>query len=236
MSIALARIFVRSPTRLRCFFTDTVTAAPSGAFAVSSLDGNANPSVVEALILQGSQVELVLATGLVGGGSYQLGLTGGLVAGGGPTAPAATMQFSAPAVRAAPSAELSIQLLSSNLFGEDIAWNGSDWVQGPDGDLAIISGQENARSAIVRRMFSEGLLWAPDYGLKPTEFVDGPAGELPQLVGRAQAQALADDRVTKATATLLGESPEDPAEQVIQINLTLADATQTTVQATVPTL
>jgi hypothetical protein len=235
MAIALARVFPRTPTRIRCFFTDTVTAAPSGAFTVGSLGpvDFIDPPVVEALIVQGSQVELTVSHELAAGGNYELHLTGGQVHGGTPTAPGATIAFTVSSPPLAPSGQLSIALLTSNLFGEDISWNGTDWVETQDGDLAITTGPENARQAIIRREFSEGLLWDPSYGLKPNEFVDGPAGELPTLAARAETQALSDDRMKTASAKLLGASPTDPEDQVISVDLTLVDGSTVNVQTTV---
>jgi hypothetical protein len=236
MAIELASIFVRTPTRIRCFFTDTVTAAPVSAFAIESTDGvGVDPAIAEALILQGNQVELTLSDALVGGGSYSLTLTAGLVHGGAPTAPGVVVGLVAPASKAAPSKQLSIELLTNNLFGEDIAWSGTDWLEGPDGDLVVVSGRENARAAVTRRMLSDGLAWDDTYGLKPSEFVDGPEGELQTLVARAETQALADDRIKSATAKLLGASAANPEQQIIEISMVFADDTSAVTTTTIRT-
>lgn len=231
-AIALARIFVRSPTRIRAFFTATVDSAVGTVFSLSSTDGSAVPTPVEFLILSGNQIEVILDSALTGGGNYSLSLNPTRVSNGSDTAPPVTFDFTAPSQPQAPSGSLSITQLSAAFFGEDIQWSGTDWVEGPDGDIAVASGPENARTAVIRRELSEGVLWDASYGLKPSEFVDAPAGELPSLMARMETQALADDRVKKATATLLGADASDPEQQLVNLNLTLADGTSTS--ATVP--
>lgn len=225
MAFILARLFVRTPTRIRFFFTDTVTAAPLSSWQFSSLDGNPDPVQVESLIVQGSQVEVVLSAALVGGGSYRATLRALHVASGFPTAPAATFDFRAPASAAAPSQQLSIAAFKANLFGEDVVWTGSDWAEGADGDLLVNTGPDVAVSAVLRRESSEGLMWDPSYGLKPSDFVDAPAGELANLVRRIERQAIADDRVKAAKAKALGAAADDPEQQIVGLDVTLIDGT-----------
>lgn len=236
MAISLVRAFVRSPTRIRLFFTADVVSAPLGAFVVGSLTPQSpdDPPVEEALILQGSQVELVLGLPMFPGGTYELHVFGGLVTAAGPsTAPEAFVKLYPSAVPTAVSSQLTIQQLSANLFGEDIAWDGSDWLEGPDGDLTPVSGPENARQAVKRRMLSSGLLWDDTYGLKPDEFIDAPAAEMPALAARAEIQALADDRIKTATAKAIGADPDEPGRQLINIDLTLIDRSTTSVVSSV---
>lgn len=232
MAFELLQVFVRSSTRLRFFFSDTVTGAPLGAWVLSSLDGNPSPVQVQSLIVQGNQVELVLSDPIVGGGFYRATLRALQISSGFVTAPATSLDFIAPNAAQPASNQLSIKAFQSNIFGEDIAWNGSDWVEGHDGDLATVTGPENARAAILRRQLSDGLIWDDSYGLKPSEFVDAPDGELPELVLRAEAQSLADDRVKSARARSLGTSVENPEQQLIGIDVEFIDGT--TASVTVP--
>jgi hypothetical protein len=235
MSFALSRVFVRSSTRLRLFFTGLIDTAPIGSFFVGSLTPQSpnDPPVEEAFIVQGSQVELVLGSAMYPGGTYQLHLSAGVVSSGAEIAPDALVNISNPAPPPTASSDLTIQELASNVFGSDIAWSGADWIEGADGDLDVVTGPENVRQAVRRRMLSSGLLWDDSYGLKADEFVDAPETTLPALALRSETQALADDRVKSATAKVLGADTQNPEQQLIGIDITLVDKRTVNVVATI---
>ena len=88
------------------------------------------------------------------------------------------------------------------MFGQDLFWNGTDFLEDASGDLSDIAGPLNAKVAIERRLLSDGLPWDDTYGAKPSQYVDGTAPAAQNLRGALEKQALSDDRVQSAKATL----------------------------------
>jgi hypothetical protein len=197
---------VRTPYRLR---VDLGSAYVAGSlvpslYAVASLDDRGDSPVVSGVMAvpgAGTFVELALATPLVETGRYRVTLT---------AVPTATASFSGTEdFLVSRSASLPSALPSTVtdfnrvLYGADLLVSGGDFVEGPDGDLAELAGAENMRQAVTRRLMSAGLPYDPEYGAKPREYVDAPTLAAGALSGRLTSQAVADPRVTKATADLV---------------------------------
>lgn len=206
MAITFQSVVYRSPRRIRLVFSNTLAA---GAFAttwytVTSTDSlGVDPSVLAALIVAGSPnvVELALSDEMAEGGGYAVTALAGV-----PAADASTLASNTAlplrAPGAAPADTGPTAEAREDLYLYDLAFNGDDFVETGDGDLATVSGIENAESALKRRELSEGLLWSSAYGAKAREYVDGPSTALPELRAALINQALLDPRVKAAEATL----------------------------------
>jgi hypothetical protein len=134
-----------------------------------------------------TQRELVLSWELVEGARYSL--TDGV----------STTSFMTPEHRPALARGLTGDAYDRQFFGADLCFDGTDFVEQVDGDLAECAGEQNGRAAFRRGMLCEGLQWAPDWGAKLREFVGAPSPVLIQVSGAILAQARRDDRVGKVT-------------------------------------
>ncbi len=218
MSITLLTVIPRHERRLRLLFTNTLA---SGAFTTPSLYTIANqdsagisPDVAGLLVVSGSTnaVEIALDNDLVGGAQYLVSAVG------------------VPAIDSSVNDDLQ-----SLLYGIDLVWTGSDYAEDASGDLSTISGLSNATQAISRRLQSDGLPWDDSFGAKPREFVDGAPGEMVSLRGALTRQTLLDDRV-KSVVVSIEQDPEDPADTVFDIDVTMIGAEgRTQLQIQVPT-
>lgn len=211
MTLELHSIQVRSTRRLRLKYTNALAAGAYASrwFTVQCLDGStSDPQVVAALLVPDATDELELALGidLSQGGEYQLtsaanipGLDGSLTA-------LDVTAFRPPLARQAPSPSVSSSDVQAVLYGEDVAHDGRDMVETPDGDLAVATGPENAMTAVTRRLLADGLPYNADYGPHLRRFVDAPAPSIRAARGSVERQARLDDRVKTASVTVL---PDD---------------------------
>jgi len=241
MTISFTSVVIHSRRRLRLVFSESLAA---GAFTtltyytVTCLDaGGVDPGVVAAFVVSGSPVvvEISLNADLVDGSGYTVGAVGVPASGGSSTPAGSELPFRLGGTQARPVAATPEDDPLASLFGADLVWNGSDLVEDASGDLAAISGRENAKQAVKRRLMSDGLTWNPAYGGKPRGYVDGPSTLAGELRGKFAAQAVADDRVSKATATVLAEDETQPEVTNIETTIVLIDGTQTAVQTGVQT-
>jgi hypothetical protein len=165
-------------------------------------------------------VELALDTDLVAGGIYAV--TSANVPGADATlSPSATECFTfgdlvAPTV----NVEQPQDDLGALLYAIDLVWTGSDFLETSARDLATVSGLPNLQGAEQRRLVDvDGLPWDATYGAKAGDFVNAPVGTGQQLLGRLRRQAVADDRIAKATVTLL-EDDDHPGDTYFPVTLT----------------
>ena len=93
--------------------------------------------------------------------------------------------------------------LLTEIYGEDLAWDGEDLVEDASGDLGRVGGVANVEASQMRRLTSDGLKWDPSYGTKPRQYVDGPYTSVARLRGACVQQAVQDDRVKQAVARLV---------------------------------
>lgn len=209
MSIALVTAVVRHERRIRLVFSNTLAA---GAFttlswyAITSDGTAANPPVVAAYAVTSSPqtVELHLGSDLVQGVLYTVSAVGVPASDLSSTPDPSEAKFRVAVQRgdndinATPKASD----LERRLYGMDLVHNGTDWVEGPDGDLATIEGKPVVKADIRRGIEGNGLPWDPRYGMRARQFVDAPSPMLAQLPAIAEAYVQQDDRVESVTADL----------------------------------
>lgn len=230
MAIAFARLEVISTFRVRLTFTNNLAA---GAFAAvfygfTSLDSmGIDPTVLEAIVVPNhpAAVELALDYPLVQGARYQLDLTAGVPATDASTAASAVQPFFVPVPRAAAASR--VYEVDASIFQRDLVHDGEDYVEDPNGDLSAISGPENARQAVRRRVVSNGLPWNRAYGGHPRRHVDAPSGSRDQLRHDLATAALQDDRVRSARVDAIEDSESGDFEPNMTITLINEPATRT---------
>lgn len=208
MAIDLNSVEIRHERRIRLFFSNTVDSAAFASvafYSVECLDGlGTSPNVAAALAVLSSPnvVELQLDTDLADGGLYEVQANGVPASDLSVTATPSALQGRKGAPTRSEATTRGATDLDVLLYGRDILWQGADFVEDPSGDLAEVAGAPNVRSALVRRLTSEGLPWAPQHGLQGRQAIDGSIADANALQGRAVAQCLADDRVARATVQI----------------------------------
>jgi len=237
--IAFIDVVPRSRRRLWLKFSEPLGAAAFTTltfYTIVAETGTA-PSVVAAFVVPSntSIVELALDADLVEGLNY-LAYAEAVPDSDGDVTPAGSvLPFRIGVQRPRPvAASLNEDALDAT-FGVDLVWDGSDIVEDAQGDLATVGGRENARAAIARRLTSDGLPWDDSYGGKPREYVDGSPFTAHQLRGTLAAQAVEDDRVKRAAATVLPADENNPEQTTIEVNVILIDGTAIPVQSGVRT-
>lgn len=197
----LVAAHARHERRIRLVFDAPVplaaTASPA-LYRVTNEDSLGVSIPVQGFVLLAGQPEtldLALGADLVEGALYTVHGAG------------SSLPVRLGAVPAKPNVEVNPDDVLERLYGVDCAWSGTDYVETASGDLAAITGPENARAALERRLASDGLPWDDGYGARPRAYVDGAPGALGTLKGALLRQARADDRVRTAKAALVvGES------------------------------
>lgn len=224
MTIALLGIVPRHERRVRLLFSGTLAA---GAFTsttyysvacTNSLGGNPSVSAAIQIAGNGSSVDLALARDLAQSGTYLVTCTA--VPGADASTFTGTQSFYFGQSQLRPNSEPARSDVSDLVYGVDLIWDGRDFVESADGDLAVISGLENAQAAIQRRLRGSGLPWSPGYGPRLDSFVDGPAVGQGTARGAIVNQLLLDDRVTSAKATVRTDET-DPAKVYFDITVKL---------------
>lgn len=210
MAIFLASCSIVHRRKVRLVFTESVHASAFttlsfyGATCTNSL--GASPSIAAAFALAASPnvVELQLSLDLVQGGVYEFTAVGVPNVGSTSTTPGdsnATGAFGEqPTHPVLPAA--AVTYADEWLYGLDLVFSDSDFVEDASGDLSEVSGAALVRRDLEGRATSEGLPWEPNFGMKPRSYVDGTPGALLTLRGQAIAQMLEDDRVRSCEATL----------------------------------
>jgi len=202
---ALIGVVVRHERRVRLRLDAELRPAAfqsTSFYLVACVDGRAvSPAVVGALVVGADlhAIELALGADLAPGVLYEVTLAGAPTEDGVATASA---RFRTSEAAAPPTAASADDELDALLYGVDLVHDGVDYVETADGDLASIAGLPNVEAAVRRRLLANGLPWDATYGANPRRFVDGPAGALPPLRTSLIKEALKDDRVTAADATL----------------------------------
>lgn len=198
-------LFVRSSRRIRLEFSSALAA---GAFVTSwySLvcedSSTADPGVVAALAVPSFDryVELAVDRDLAEDGQYTLTVAAGVPALDASTAPGASQFFLVPTSQRAPSDTYTANDISNIIFREDLAHDPDQgMIEGPDGDLASVTGPPNVRANAVRGLMSKGLphrIWGADL----RSSVDAPSPLVASLRGKAERQLRRDDRITSCRA------------------------------------
>lgn len=188
---------------MRLVFTNTLASGAFGApapsyYTVTSADGKGIDSPVRAaFIVSGSPnvVELALEYALVEGALYNVSAEG-TPALDTSTVPAGQFPFlfgKKPDTQA--NVEPIRQDLERLLYNIDLIFDGSDYEETPNGDLARVSGPPNVSKALWNAAVSNGLPWDPQFGGHAREYVDSPSAATGTLKGSVSAQILRDPRV-----------------------------------------
>lgn len=200
-------VIVRSETRLRLNFDVNVSSSAftgTGTIVVTNLDGvGVNPTVRGRIPVVGSPIslEIALAPELVDGALYQVSVTG--IPTTDSTTATGTLQFTTGQQFNPINTEFSNPNVEAALYGVDLVWTGTDYLETPDGDLATVSGKANLDGALRRRLGSDSLTWDDNYGVKSRQFVDAPNASAPALRGLVLRQMLLDNRVASATVSIV---------------------------------
>jgi len=227
MTIALTNVAVRHERRIRLVFSVSLASgAFNPALYVVTPNEGSQPLVLAAYVVQNSPsvVELAFDRDLSQYATYSVaalnvGGTDGsftsATAGAGNSAPFAIGVVVTPSNVENPDADLA-----ALVYGEDLVWDGFDFVETDAGDLATVAGLPNLEGAIQRRVAQDRPLpWARSYGGQPGRFVNGPTPLAATVAGNSQRQAMADDRVKSATVTF-GPAPGNPAATLVQLYVT----------------
>lgn len=210
MAIELTTITPKTPQRLRLAFSNSLAGGAFGAapvfYTLTPNTALGSPTLVRAALViigQPSVVELALSDELQPGASYIVTAIGVPAIDASVSTVASTQQFTFAA--AVNSHILQVEARTDDgevlLYGRDLIWTGSDFQETSNGDLARVSGANNAVAAVERRLFSDGLPWNSAYGAKPRQYVDAVPGVMGNLRTSLLGQAYADDRVKKVSVT-----------------------------------
>jgi hypothetical protein len=229
MTIAFTAVEIRSPSRLRLAFSMTLDAGAftsTAYYSVASVDGaGLVPAVNAAFVVPSAPhvVELSLDGDLTDGVPYTVSAIGVPATGGGGVTPAgSTLRFMLGSIRQSlRQGDTAASDVWTEIYGEDLLWNGQDYVEAPNGDLATIKGPENVRAAVIRDIGSDGLPWAPEYGGHLRRFVDGPFTSVAEVRGTCVKRALTDDRVRQAAATIVPPDMTDTGRSSIELEVAL---------------
>jgi hypothetical protein len=234
MAITYSNLIVRNERRIRLVFSEPLAAGAFGPGAsvfalytvVCTNGSGANPGISAAIVVPGgaSNVELALNTDLVAGGIYAV--TTVSVPGIDATiSPSAVDTFTFGAL---PAATINVEQpqddLGALIYGVDLVWTGSDFLETPAGDLATVSGVPNVQGAQKRRLTDQdGIPWDRTWGAQAAQYVEGPAPSGLDLLSVLRRQAVADDRVASATVQWLPD-PSSPGDNYFPIQITLRGA------------
>jgi len=214
MATAIRQAFARSERRVRLRFDGSLG---SGAFSTAWFsiavvnDWATAVTPVEAFVVASrpDELELAVSTDLTIGARYRVDVAAGIPDGADDPGPACSAEFTLGVPMSAPSEELLDRRLLDAVFQSDLAHDGHDFVEGPDGDLEHVSGVENGRVSIRRRAAANGLRWDESFGPGLREFVDAPIFSIPAMRGKLAENLRRDDRVTKVDVGLDGATIDD---------------------------
>ena len=210
MAIAFQTLQVVSRYRVRLTFSNVlaVGAFATGFYAIESVDSRGeSPAVTEAMVVPNypTAVELTLSVPLVEGALYQLVLGAGVPAFDASTAASAVQPFPVPLPRSS-SGAVTIEAADAFVYGRDLVWEKGDFRLATNGDLASVTGPQNAMGAVTRRLMADGLPWDAEYGAHARKLVDAPSGSRHELRHLLAAEAIVDDRVSKARVDEIEDS------------------------------
>lgn len=236
MAIAFDSLAFRSIRRVRLAFS---AALGAGAFstlkyAVTSLDAaGTDEAVTAALALADSpqSVELALQFDLVALGRYRVTFTA--VPGADASTVTGTFDFETPGEQQHASATVQQDDVLALLYGEDLVFDGNDFVEGADGDLAVEKGPEVIKAWMMDMVESEGLLWDADYAPNTRRYVDGTVGALPSLRGEILRKALRNGRIKQANAKILPQVDGLEDQATIDIDIALTGGASVKTQASI---
>lgn len=228
MAFNLVQCLPKHERRLRLLFDNQPASGAFGSspttlgyYTVLSQDNlSSAESVTQAIAVSDTvnAIELALANDLAPGGLYLLQLNALPDTGVDTCSQSTLFRFwTDPTV---PNVESPPNDYAQLLYGIDLAYSGTDWVETSDGDLLTVEGLPNVEEAIWRRALGDPLPWAPNYGAKTRQFVDGTPGSMPTLKAQLVANLGLDSRV-KAVQAVLSFDPNDPWSAYFDTTVTL---------------
>lgn len=225
MAIELHSIDVRSDTRIRLVFSNhlAIGAFSTSLYTVTAVDAlGVDPGVKAILAINGTDTnaELVLQNVLSPGARYLVTAIGVPAQDLSVTTSASQDQFVYGTAPAALRSEALVDDGEVVLYGSDVIWNGTDFQETANGDLARVQGVTNAVQGVTRRLFSDGLPYDPTFGAKSREYVDAPAPTMGDLRTALIAQSMKDDRIAAVAVDIVPDS-EEPDRVTFGISLEL---------------
>lgn len=223
MAISLSSVLIKHKRRIRLVFSNDLAAAAYTTlsyYAITSLDAvGVSPTVIGAVAVSGSghELELALGSDLAPGGKYNISAIGVPATDTSVTDNTSQKVTVFGQIQSPINSESDAVNTLALIYGRDLVWNGLDFAETPNGDLATISGSDNFISALSRRLLANGLPWDPSYGPNARAFVNGTAPHVKTLRGELLSQCGRDDRVKRATVTLEEDSLGRP---VFVVNVT----------------
>lgn len=226
MAIEFQAYEVISAYRLRLRFSNelAVGAFATAWFTLISLDSlGADPVVTEAMVVPNypNKVELTLDPKMVEGALYQLDVAAGVPATDASTSGSASARVNMPSTRKGPVQ--GIEAADAQVFQRDLDHDGKDFVEDPNGDLASVTGVENAQRAATRRMLSNGFPWNASFGAHPRQYVDSPTATRQLLRFDVARAAVQDDRVAKAVIHEIQDSDDGDGDVEVDATITFID-------------
>lgn len=227
MPTSLTTVEFRGTRRVRLFFSGALAAGAftsASLYSVTNVDGaGPTPSIEDVFAVTGSPgaVELAVSLDLAPGSLYEIACE---------DVPCAdstlytgeVQSTTGQPTKAQTNVEPEVDDVDLLFYGRDIVHDGDDFVEDATGDLDTISGRENWRGAMSRRMAGSPLPWDPTYSPDVEQYVDAPdAFQLP-LAGRLLSQARLDDR-TKSASVEVVQDPDDPAGFAFEMTLVGVD-------------
>lgn len=207
MAIDVAAASVRHERRVRIAFTNTLAAAAftsTSYYRAACLNSVGTAPVVRAALVVTSSpnvVELQLDSDLVPGGIYQF-FAEGVPAADASTTPVGASAYASFGERVDGSRTEQVTDLEALLYGIDLRYEGTDFLEDVNGDLGHLSGPPLVRRDLWNRLRSNGLPWDPEHGVHAREWIDAAGNSAFALRGRTTSQMLEDDRVRGCDATV----------------------------------
>lgn len=180
---------------------DGVALTVAGVFAVVSQPGEAEIALSSrTTIPPGVAVAVTSVAGSTSSGSW----------------PGATAYLSSPGLSPDPH-ESGAPVHEVEAMEYDLRRSGGGYADAGNGDIAILGGRRNVHAALLNRITSTGMAWAPDFGARAGEYKDAPTPAIGDLMARCLRAVQGDDRVDRVSAALDADDPSAPSIRVIPV-------------------
>lgn len=208
---ALQAASAKNERRLRLQFTSNLASGAFGDpapnyYVVTSLDGKGADTVVTsaiALIGYTNLVDLTLSLPLTSGGLYQVSAIGVPLSGSDTSDGTSILSLQWVSSSPLENKETTVAGNRKLLYFVDLVWNGSDFQESGNGDLAQITGPANVAKALNKAVLTNpgDLHWDTSHGAGAREFVDSPSTAVGSLKSAVATQILRDPRVASVKMT-----------------------------------
>lgn len=234
MAVASQRAFARSLRRVRLTFDGALGAGAfaSSWFTVVAVDAwGASVAVVEALAVASrpNDLELALSRDLTPGAHYRIDIAAGIPDAEADPSPSGSVEAILGTPQRQASRDRDLRAVIDSIFQHDAAHDGDDFVEGASGDLESVTGEENGRAAVRRRVAAQGLRWDSTYGPGVREFVDAPVTGLYAVRGSIAENLRLDDRVRNVDV-VVGDATVDGDDVQIPVSVEFVGGVTSTVE------